>query len=432
MDVGEFLCCDGREGRPFSRFFLQRGLFLQHVCVVVALCLCCSARVVGQQGLSLHDAIQRAEDGLASQVFQARVDEARGVIRQAGLRPNPRVYLSSEDIRPWADNFVFSNQTEDYGYLGQLVEIDGKRGKRVTLAQSRERIAEADRSVQQRQLAIRVTMAYWNAESMLRIAELLRVDMQVVEQMVQYNRERVDAGASRGVDLLRMQIERDRLAVAYATAQRDAVLARLQLFREIGQQPFESMLTDRLEDVPVLAPVPVNTVLEQRPDVQSAREAVRAAEADVKLQRAVGVPDPDVLLGYKRNGPDDSAFASVQVPLPFFNRNQGEVARARASVRGAQAAATLLENRVLIEVTQAESDYHAQQKIVRETLPEMRDHAKQNLQITSDAYRLGGIDLLRFIDAERTEFDVEVSAVRILAQLRTSATQLQLAYGVQP
>ena len=62
----------------------------------------------------------------------------------------------------------------------------------------------------------------------------------------------------------------------------------------------------------------------------------------------------------------------------------------------------------------------------------MREHARQNLQINTEAYRIGGIDLLRFIDAERTEFDVEVSAVRTLMQLQQSAVQLQLAYGVQP
>ena len=38
--------------------------------------------------------------------------------------------------------------------------------------------------------------------------------MMAVDDMVRYHKDRVDAGAMRGVDLLRMQIERDRLVLA--------------------------------------------------------------------------------------------------------------------------------------------------------------------------------------------------------------------------
>ena len=81
---------------------------------------------------------------------------------------------------------------------------------------------------------------------------------------------------------------------------------------------------------------------------------------------------------------------------------------------------------------QAQAAFDAQQKIVNQTLPDIRAHAQQNLDIITEAYRIGGVDLLRFIDAERTKFDVEISAARALAQLQQSAVQLQLAYGVQP
>lgn len=408
------------------------GRLTQRFVWLFGLVFCYAGSGLSQRGLSLREAVQRAESGPMAQITQARVDEARGVVRQAGLSPNTRLYLSSEDLRPWADNFSFPNQTEDYGYLAQLFETDGKRGKRVAVAQARERQAEAERALQLRQLAIRVTTAYWNAESLLRIADLLREDMRAVDAMVQYHRERVDAGATRGVDLLRMQIERDRLVIALAAAERDAVQARLQLFREIGQAPFDATLTDRLEDIAVFAPVALQLVLAQRSDVQSAREAVRVAQADLKLQRANGVPDPDLFLGYKRNSGTDTGYGSLQIPLPLRNRNQGEVERARASIQSATATLVLLESQVSIEVTQAQAAFEAQQKIVKDTLPEMRARAKQNLDITAEAYRLGGIDLLRFIDAERTEFDVEVSAVRTLAQLQGSVAQLQLAYGMQP
>ncbi len=80
----------------------------------------------------------------------------------------------------------------------------------------------------------------------------------------------------------------------------------------------------------------------------------------------------------------------------------------------------------------AQEAYTHQQAVVRDILPDMRARAKQNLAIMDDAYRTGGVDLLRYLDAERTAFDVEVSALRTLADFQQAGLRLQLAYGVQP
>lgn len=402
--------------------------------LLVFLLVGASLPVHAQAPLSLHDAIDRALHSPAAEVLTAQVDEARGILRQAGLGPNPRLFLQSEDIRPWADTYSFTTNTESYGYLSQTFEVDGKRRKRTALAEARLHETEATTALQRRQLAARVAQAYWLAVSQGRIIDLLREDMRAVDEMVEYHQKRVDAGAMRGVDLVRMEVERDRLSVALEEAQRDAAQARLELFRQMGQtSPAAGVqLTDTLEGVAPLLPPDVAVVLAHRPDVQAAQEAVATAAADLRLQQAIAKPDLDVLGGYKRNGADDTLFAGLQIPLPFRNRNQGEIERARAALRGAQAALVALQQQVRTEVEQARRGYEAQRNIVEQTLPAMRAHARQNLDIVREAYRLGGTDLLRFLDAERTEYDVEVSALRTLAQLQQSAVTLRLAEGVQP
>jgi cobalt-zinc-cadmium efflux system outer membrane protein len=404
-----------------------------HSCaLLLAAVVLCSKVATAQTTLSLHSAIQRAMGSAAVQVANAHVEEIRGGLRQAGLGPNPRLYLQSEDLRPWAENFSFPTQTEDYGYLGQSFELAGKRGKRVELASARLQQAEAERAMRMRQVAASVSAAYWNAVSLQRISDLLAEDLAAVDKMVRYHKERVDNGAMKGVDLLRMQIERDRLAITLAGAQRDATQGRLEIFRQMGMEPDGAVLSDSLDAMPQPEPSDLQNALLQRPEIASARYAVQAAEADLRLQKANGVPDTDILAGYKRNNGDNTIYASLQIQLPFRNRNQGEVERAGASVTAAKATLLLAQAQVSIEIRQAQAAFASQQTIVRETLPDMRAHAQQNLDIITEAYRLGGIDLLRFIDAERTELDVEVSAVRALAQLQQSAIQLKLAYGVQP
>lgn len=364
---------------------------------------------------------------------QDRVDAAHGLVTQAGLRPNARIYLQSEDLRPWADNFDFPNATEDYGYLAQLFELGGKRPRRIDLAKANVRQAEAERALLTQQIAGRVASAYWAAVASAGVARLLEEDMQAVNEIVRYNKERVDAGATRGVDLLRVQIERDRLLLALEAARRDVVLSRIELFRQIGRAPDQQVqLTDTLESTAPIQTVTLANVLASRADVAAAREAVAAAEADVKLQRSLGIPDLDLLGGYKRNSGNDTIYTALQLPLAFRNRNQGEVERAEANVHLAQDRLQQLELYVRADVIAAQEAYTHQQKVVRDILPDMRARTRKNLAIMDDAYRSGGVDLLRYLDAERTAFDVEVSALHTLADFQQAGLRLQIVYGVRP
>lgn len=401
--------------------------------VTLAMILWGPAACAAQSTLSLHEAIQQAETGPLAHEGQDQVDAAQGLIRQAGLRPNPRLYIQSEDLRPWADNFDFANNTEDYGYVGQTIELDRKRAKRLDVARANARRSEAERTLLEQQIAGQVAGAYWAAVASARISKLMEDDMAVVDDMVRYHKERVDAGAMRGVDLLRMQIERDRLYIALEAARREAVLTRIELSRVIGHPlTAQTELTESLDAMAPLQAQTVAVVLTSRADVVAAREAVASAQADLKLQKAIGVPDVDLFAGYKRNSGANTGYGGLQMPLAFGNRNQGEVQRAQANVHLAQDRLQQLEISVQADVTAAFEGYSRQRVIVETILPEMRARARQNLTIMSDAYKTGGVDLLRYIDAGRTAIDVEVSALRSLAEFQQSGLRLQLANGVRP
>lgn len=356
-----------------------------------------------RSSLSLHDAIQQSLTSPQARLGQDQVDAVRGSVIQAGLRPNPRLYLQSEDLRPWNDNFDFPNATEDYAYVGQAFELGGKRSRRLDLAKANVRQAEANQMLLNQQIAGRVAAAYWTAVTSAGMERLLEEDLHAVDEIVRYNKERVDAGATRGVDLIRVQIERDRLRLALEAAKREAMLSRIDLFRQMGRTPDPDVsLSDSLDSAAPVKTEKLVVVLGARADVAAAREAVTAAEADVRLQRAVGVPDLDLLGGYKRNSGYNTAYTGLQIPLPFRNRNQGEVARAESSVKLAKDRLQQLELSVGADVAAAQEAYTHQQAVVRDILPEMRARAKQNLAIMDDAYRTGGVDLLRYLDAERT------------------------------
>jgi outer membrane protein, heavy metal efflux system len=408
---------------------------LRQLAAVARVCFwfCLSSLACDGQQLSLHSAIAQALNSPQARAAAARTDEARAQVRQAGLGLNPRLFLQTEDWRPWSSGSSFTSQTEDYAFVSQTLEIDGKRHKRVVLADAQLGEAQAQEQATRFAIAGRVAGAYWDAAVLAQTVHLLSADMQAVDEMVRYHKERVDAGAMRGVDLLRMQIERDRLEMTLRATERDAAHAKSELYKLMGAPAHAgATLTDPVEAVVPVEPIPIATVLTRRADVEQFREALAAAEADVKLQKANGVPDPDIIGGYKRDTAVNTGYASLQIPLPFRNRNQGEIQRAEASVRVAQQNLQAVDLQVRAEVAEGEENYRREQEMVSQVLPEMRAKAKQNLQLMTEAYRIGGVDLLRYLDAERTEFDVEVSALRTFADLQQAALRLQLSYGVQP
>jgi outer membrane protein TolC len=83
------------------------------------------------------------------------------------------------------------------------------------------------------------------------------------------------------------------------------------------------------------------------------------------------------------------------------------------------------------EIDAAKAAYEREQQTVSTTLPGMRDHARQNAAIISDAYASGGTDLLRYLDAKRTSIDTQLLALQTMAAYQKAAVQLELMYGGQ-
>lgn len=413
---------------PGTRNFL-------HCAAAGLLLISLSGPLHAQQPLSLHDAIRL---GLAqapeARTSSDRVTLQRAQITGARVRPNPRLFLQSEDLRPWADNFSFPDNTEDYGYLSQTFELDGKRGKRIAYAEGGVRRSEAQHTFELGVLGAGIADAYWTAASTRAAVAEWQQQLAGFDRIVQYQSDRVQAGATAGVDLLRTQIERDRVALSYAQAQRDAEAAGIELARRTASLSAKTAtLTDPLEaERPVSPELSLTTAVEQRPDVLAAREAVREAQADLGLQHANAVPNLDLLGGYKRNSGFNTIYAGLQYELPFFNRNQGGIAAAGAQQQLAEDQLAYTRLAASSEIETALSSYHREQALVHTTLPGMDDRAAQNSTIISEAYRTGGTDLLRFLDAQRILIDTRLLAIQTWGQYQRAVVALKLAYGEQP
>ena len=172
--------------------------------------------------------------------------------------------------------------------------------------------------------------------------------------------------------------------------------------------------------------------LDNRRDLQLARQIVRYAKAGTWVEQMNARPDPEVLFGYKRSTGFNTLIAGVQISVPFRNRNQGTIAASLAEARAAEFDLRAAEQAARSEIAAAQGEYQQKFRLVTETLPRMRSQAEDTVQIARAVYREGASDLLRLLDAERTALQTELLFVRSLTDYRLALVNLQAATGMLP
>lgn len=398
-----------------------------------------SLPVQGSERLSIEQAQREAvAANPLLKVASGRIDSSSGQLVQAGLKPNPRLVVQQENARAWEfdragdlqPGFVFTRDTDTYVYGAQLIERGGKRNRRIEFAASVRDRARADRDAVTQQIRGRVARAYWIALSAAKIRDLYRTDVDTFAQIVADQRNRVQEGAAAGADLLRLQVEQQRLNAALETAGMDADRARIALLREMGRTTFpEIELTEAVDTPPVVVLKEIRDVFRQRRDIQSLHRGIAEAESNARLQRANAKMDPELQFGYKRTFGFDTLYSAVNVPLPLHNRNQGNIASADAEIRIAQANLDAEEWQVSAEVEAARSEYEMRKRMLDETLRPLVDNAQRSLEIAQGAYREGGFDLLRYLDAQRSRIEAQTLYFRALGDLHVSAVAVAQAQG---
>jgi cobalt-zinc-cadmium efflux system outer membrane protein len=123
-------------------------------------------------------------------------------------------------------------------------------------------------------------------------------------------------------------------------------------------------------------------------------------------------------------------MGGIQYDLPWRNRNQGNIESASASIREAEARLAATEAIARAEIEAAHAEYMIRRRQVQDFIERFRRQANETSQIAQAAYRLGGADLLRLLDAERLRVEIEILSVQAAAQYRQSQAALQSAMGI--
>ena len=417
------------------------GSGVKRLAVTIFAALCIGTCPAQQQAPAytweqIHDLFIRSNPTLRAQ--EQSIVSNRAAEVTAALRPNP----------------TLQNDTTS-ATLGiyQEFETGGKRGARIQSAKLNTAISQTDAADARRSLTLSLRMAFIAALQAKSDLQFAQENLAAYQRTVDINRQMLQQGEIARADFLRIELQTLQFQTDLDDATLELKTAKASLRGLLGA----SNLPDDFDVQGDLKAIPFDRNLDElkklallnRPDLKSAETGKQKAAADFRLARANRWPDPTVGMSFLHTGnefpgpgwfepfyPKGAAsngmgIGLASIPLPIFDRNQGEIARAKSEELRSALLAQAAENQVIQDVESA----YAQFVSARERLKLYEDtylgEAKESLDIEDFSFHKGGASILDYLDAQRTYRATQLAYRQQLAAYLNALAQLQSAAGLE-
>ncbi len=351
---------------------------------------------------------------------------------QAGVRANPFLTVYGTDVSENAAAVTPYNYSVQ---VSRLFERGQKRrwrldDARATTAQTK---AQLDDTVRQTELAIKT--AFTQMLVAKEALELATATLKDFRHEVEISNDRYKAGDLGKLDYERLDLQlgnfesdvsNDIVTLQQASAQLQTLMG------SDAPKPDFDVTGD------VIPPVITQTqeqlaqaALANRPDYSAARFGTIAAEANAKLANANGTTDPTLEGEYERSGDENSGGFSVNIPLRFFDRNQGNKQTARFQADASHFTEIAARNQVVSDVAQAWVGYQQSKQLSDRFSEHYLDESHDVLSIAQYAFEHGGIALIDYLDALRDARSSTSTALNAYQQTWLAIHQLSAASAVE-
>jgi outer membrane protein, heavy metal efflux system len=432
----------------------MRMQFLRSEILILALCLCAAGSAYAQASpaqtplgqtngpvrITLDEAIQIAlQHNHTLLAERTTIQQSQAQETTANFRPNPTLsgdaqFLPFLDPGNFNSTYIDNNAQFDIG-LGYLFERGQKRQRRLQAAKDQTAVTTSTVADNERTLTFQVSSQFVTVQLAESTLDLAEQDMKSFQNTVDISQIRYKDGDISEDDFLKIKLQ----LLQFQTDVSQAMLAKVQAL--IGLRQFLGY-NSVPADYDVAGPFdyqPVKIGLEdlqakalnERPDLRAAQQGVTAAKSQYDLAKANGKQDVTASINYTHTGDVNSASLFGSIPLPIFNRNQGEIARTKFAIDQAEELQRAASEQVMSDVLNAYEGVQDNEKIVALYASGYLDEAKQDRDISEYAYKRGAASLLDFLDAERSYRATQLAYRQALASYLTALEQLREAVGTR-
>jgi len=390
--------------------------------------------------VSLDDAIRLAlEHNHALQAARTTILQSQALETTANLRPNPVLSWDAQFLpifqpSQFTADYIDNQAQFDLG-IGYTFERGKKRQHRLQAARD---VTEATRSTvadNERQLVFNVSQQFVGAVLAQSTIEFTQQDLDSFQKTVDISETRYKAGAMSEGDLLKiklqmLQFQNDVFAAKLAKVQALSALRQAVGFESV---PDDFDVDGTLDYVAVRAGMDdlKALALRTRPDLRAAQLNLTAARSAELLAEVNRKRDLTTTFNYSHVAATNTGAFFFNLQLPFFDRNQGEVARTRHVITQNQELANETSQQVLTDVVNAYQSLRTSEQIVQLYQGGYVDQAAKSRDISEYAYKRGAASLLDYLDAERTYRANQLAYRQALATYMTALEQMRQAVGTR-
>jgi len=356
----------------------------------------------------------------------------------ANLRPNPTLNWDSQFIPVFSGDFSTDTLTNlqqfDIG-VGYLFERGHKRQNRLQAARDATAVTAAQVADTERTLTFNVAQQFINVLLANSTLQFALENLNSFQDTVTISEQRYKAGDISEGDFLKIKLQLLQFQTDVSSARVAKVQALGSLRQLVGYAslPHDFDVVGDLEYKPLTAALPDLQIkaLATRPDLLAAQKGVKAANSQISLAKADAKVDVNASASYSHVAGASSTSLFFNLPLPIFNRNQGEIARTKFALTGAELTAKAAEDTVMTDVTNAYESASSNQDVVKLYVSGYLKQAQDSRDISQYAYKAGAATLLDFLDAERSYRSTQLAYRQALGAYMLSLEQLRQAIGTR-
>ena len=357
-------------------------------------------------------------------VAAARLSGARGKQLQAGLYPNPMFGYHAMQM----GNLGTAGQQG--GFISQQFITAGKRRLDRAIATQETNAVRFQLHAQQQRVLSDVRVRFYEARVAQRRVQLTEELTHIGEQLVHATNVLVQGRQGTENDLLQAEIQADESQILLDNARNEHLATWRRLVAILGLPNMQlTPLAGDLDGSPQIENWEqcYATVLLANPHLQAARTRVDRARIAWMRARREPIPNIDLAVSHRHNNITEDNVTNVQVgiPVPIFDRNQGNIRHAEAEWRAANHEVQRIELDLQDQLAVAYRRYANARQQADRYGQRMIPRAQRSLRLVTDAYEKGQAEYLTLLTAQQTYIQVNLAHLDALGELRTASSVIQ-------
>jgi len=382
---------------------------------------------------------QFLENNLQLLAQKYNIESTRALIAQAKLWDNPVLSTDQNIYDGGSKKFFYHNsnlgQGQVFVQLSQVFQTAGKRGKQVAVAKDNAQVKEAAFSDLMRNLRYNLQLDFSQLATLIEQYQVYGLEIATATNLVNGIQKSYDAGNTSMKDLIRLKallfgLQNDRIE---NSKQINDLQTELKTLLGVKETTYITPILVDQQSHPVRLDIPalIGQAENNRADYLQNKYQLNSATHDLAYQKALAAPDITVGVAYDKNSSYAPNYYGLQIglPLPFFNRNQGNIKSAEYTLKSQENLVKDNDLRLKNEVVAAVKQYELTQELFTTQQSEFNDQYDKLFGAMMKSFKDRQIGLIEFVDFFDTYKDTKLKIIQQQNNLQKAIADLNFATG---